>query len=150
MNVRTLSDEEKYHLNIYHKTDDDYCKKQLESLYGIVNQDQDNEIISRIYGNSVLDVGAGNGSLSRRMIDAGFDVTSIEPHEPTRKLAKQWYGVDELSTDIYDTGFDAYSFDTVILRECVDRLDEFGPQRREYILLTLHAIYVSLEQYSSR
>ena len=37
-----------------------------------------------------------------------------------------------------------------VLSECADRLDEFGPQHREYILLSLHAIYVALEQGHKR
>jgi len=44
MTRQQLTDEEKYHLNIYHKTNDTYCKKQLDGLYGLVNEDQDRTI----------------------------------------------------------------------------------------------------------
>ena len=37
-----------------------------------------------------------------------------------------------------------------VLGECGECLDEIGPQRREYILLSLHAIYVALEQARNR
>ena len=122
-NLNQMSEEELYRLNIYHTTDDDYCRKQLDSLYGLVNEDQDRTIISAVYGERILDVGAGNGNLSKRLKDAGFSVTAIEPHAHTRELAKKWNDVDELPYDIYQTPFDDNYFDTVILRECVEHLD---------------------------
>jgi len=122
-NLNQMSEEELIRLNIYHATDDDYCKKQLDSLYGLVNEDQDRTIISAVYGKRILDVGAGNGNLSKRLKDSGYSVTAIEPHSHTRELAKKWNDVDELPYTIYKTPFDDNYFDTVILRECVEHLD---------------------------
>ena len=118
-----ITEEELYRLNIYHAADDGHSEKQLHSLYGLVNEDQDREIISAIHGKKVLDVGAGYGTLSRRLKDAGFEVTAIEPNPHTRELAKKWNDVDELPHGIYQTPFEDNYFDTVILRECVEHLD---------------------------
>ena len=89
-----MTEEELYRLNIYHAADDGYSEKQLHSLYGLVNEDQDREIISAVQGKRVLDVGAGYGSLSRRLKEAGFEVTAIEPNQHTRALAKKWNNVE--------------------------------------------------------
>lgn len=118
-----MTEEELYRLNIYHAADDGHSEKQLHSLYGLVNEDQDREIIRAIHGKKVLDVGAGYGTLSRRLKEAGFEVTAIEPNPHTRVLAKKWNDVDELPDGIYKTHFEDNYFDTVILRECVEHLD---------------------------
>jgi SAM-dependent methyltransferase len=118
-----MSEEELYRLNIYHDADDDHSRKQLNSLYGSVNEEQDRLIISSVHGKQVLDVGAGYGTMSRRLMDAGFKVTAIEPNPHTREIAKKWHGVDELPYGIYETPFENGTFDTVILRECVEHLD---------------------------
>ena len=118
-----MSEEDLYRLNIFHTTDENQDKKQLQSLYGQVNEDQDRLIISSVYGKRVLDVGAGYGTLSRRIMEAGLEGTAIEPNPHTRDLAKKWNNVDELSYGIYETPFEDDYFDTVILRECVEHLD---------------------------
>jgi len=125
-----MSEEELYRLNIFHESDDGYSEKQLHSLYGRVNKDQDGEIIGAVFGKRVLDVGAGYGTLSRRLKDAGFRVTAIEPNPHTRELARKWNGVDELPYGIYQTPFEDNEFDTIILRECVEHLD-FGEALKE-------------------
>jgi SAM-dependent methyltransferase len=118
-----MTEEELYRLNIYHAADDTHSEKQLHSLYGIINEDQDRDIISAVHGKKVLDVGAGYGTLSRRLKDAGLEVTAIEPNPHTRELAKKWNDIDELPHGIYETPFEDNYFDTVILRECVEHLD---------------------------
>jgi SAM-dependent methyltransferase len=118
-----MTEEELYAHNIYHAADDSQSEKQLHSLYGLINEDQDREIISAACGKKVLDVGAGYGTLSRRLKEAGFDVTAIEPNPHTRELAKKWNQVDELPYSIYKTPFEDNYFDTVILRECVEHLN---------------------------
>jgi len=118
-----MTEEELYRLNIYHATDENHSEKQLHSLYGRVNEDQDKQIIISVHGKRVLDVGAGYGTLSRRLKDMGFDVIAIEPNPHTREIAKKWNNVDELPYGIYQTPFDDNYFDTVIMRECVEHLD---------------------------
>jgi SAM-dependent methyltransferase len=117
-----MSEEDLYRLNIYHECDENHSEKQLHSLYGRVNEDQDREIIRAVHGKRVLDVGAGYGTLSRRLKNAGFSVTAIEPNSQTREIAKKWNDVDELPYGIYQTPFEDNFFDTVILRECVEHL----------------------------
>lgn len=121
--TESLSDEDLYRLNIYHRTDDEHSYKQLHSLYGRINAVQDATIINQVYGTRVLDVGAGYGSLSRRLLDSAFETYSIEPNKNMRELALAWHNVKELSYSIYDTPFSNHFFDTVILRECVEHLD---------------------------
>ncbi len=118
-----MTEEDLYRLNIYHSSDENHSKKQLHSLYGLVNEDQDRLIISTVHGNRVLDVGAGYGTLSRRLRDAGFAITAIEPNPHTREIAKKWNDINELPYGIYETPFEDNYFDTVILRECVEHLD---------------------------
>jgi 2-polyprenyl-3-methyl-5-hydroxy-6-metoxy-1,4-benzoquinol methylase len=118
-----MTEEELYRLNIYHSSDENHSEKQLHSLYGLVNEDQDRLIIDSVHGNRVLDVGAGYGTLSRRLKDAGLAVTAIEPNQHTREIAKKWNDVDEFPYGIYETPFEDNNFDTVILRECVEHLD---------------------------
>lgn len=120
--IKNMSEEELYSLHIYHRTNDNYCETQLHSLLGLMIAEQDEYIIKSISGHCVLDVGAGNGDLSRRLKEHGYTVTSIEPHAHTRELAKKWNGIDELPYGIYETPFTINSFDTVILRECVEHL----------------------------
>ena len=43
-----LTEQELYRLNIYHSTDENHSEKQLHSLYGKVNEDQDKEIINSV------------------------------------------------------------------------------------------------------
>jgi SAM-dependent methyltransferase len=124
MNGPDIPDEERlYQLNIYHRTNDAFSLHQLQSLYGRVNEDQDRTIIGYIYGRSVLDVGAGYGTLAKRLQDSGFETCPIEPNSNMREKAWDWYGLEELPISIYETPFDENSFDTVILRECVEHLD---------------------------
>lgn len=118
-----MTEEELYRLNIYHSSDENHSEKQLHSLYGLVNEDQDRLIISSVHGKRVLDVGAGYGTLSRRLREAGLAVTAIEPNPKTREIARKWNNVDELPYGMYETPFDNNYFDTVILRECVEHLD---------------------------
>lgn len=118
-----MTEDELYRLNVYHSTDEGFSHLQLHSLYGKVNEDQDRFIIKAIQGQRVLDVGAGFGSMARRIRDSGLDITAIEPNPRTREVAKKWYGIEELPYGIYDTPFEDNAFQTVILRECVEHLD---------------------------
>lgn len=121
--IDTLDEEDLYRLNIYHRTDNDHSFKQLKSFYGLVNADQDATIIKQVFGTKVLDVGAGYGTLTRRLLDLGYESYAIEPNRTMRKLALAWHDVEEFPYNIYSTPFNDGFFDTVILRECVEHLD---------------------------
>ena len=118
-----LTEEEKYHLEIYHDYDDQANNRKLNNFYGKVIAWQDDFIIKRIIGRSVLDVGAGYGLLTKALQARGVVVTGIEPNARARKFAHEWYGVDLLPVDIHATTFADGQFETAVLREVVDHLD---------------------------
>lgn len=123
IDVTNLTEEQKYELEIYHKTDTSFDRVKLESFYGRIAREQNLYIASKITGKKVLDAGAGYGYLSRILLDAGFEVVAIDPNEECSQLAKQWYDVDVLRQEIYNVEFPDKYFDTVILREVVEHLD---------------------------
>ena len=118
-----LTEEEKYHLEIYHNYDDQANKRKLSDFYGKVIAWQDDVIIKRITGRSVLDVGAGYGLLTKTLQARGVVVTGIDPNVRAGKFAHEWHGVDLLPVDIHATPFVDGQFETAILREVVDHLD---------------------------
>ncbi len=121
--LRNLSEEEKYALDIYHRVDSALCWRNLTGLYGTVAREQNALIARCVEGSNVLDVGSGFGLLSRQLLDGGFDVVSLEPCQESRALSAEWYGVHAVDGDIHSSGFPDKSFDTVILREVVEHLD---------------------------
>lgn len=123
IDVTRLTEEEKYRLDIYHKTDPGFDRLKLEAFYGRIARDQNLFIAGTLQGRRVLDAGAGYGLLSRMLADLGFDVVAIDPNEECGLLAKDWYGVDVLRQEIYQVGFPDRYFDAVVLREVVEHLD---------------------------
>lgn len=121
--IMALSEEERYEHNVYHRWDNAANRRKLSQLYGLVAAAQDAEIIGAIRGRSVLDVGAGYGFLARRLLDAGFDVTAIDPNEELARLTREWYGVEVMRHDVHELPFPAHSFDTAVFREAVEHLD---------------------------
>lgn len=123
IDVTKLTEEQKYELEIYHKTDPKFDHLKLSSFYGRIAREQNLYISSKIKGKKVLDAGAGYGFLTRILLDAGFEVSAIDPNEECGQLAKKWYDVDVLRQEIYKVDFPDRYFDTVILREVVEHLD---------------------------
>lgn len=123
IDVTKLTEEQKYELEIYHKTDSNFDHLKLQSFYGRVAREQNLYIAGKVTGKKVLDAGAGYGFLTRILLDAGFEVVAIDPNEECCQLAKQWYDVDVLREEIYNVKFPDQYFDTVILREVVEHLD---------------------------
>jgi 2-polyprenyl-3-methyl-5-hydroxy-6-metoxy-1,4-benzoquinol methylase len=109
--------------HIFHKTDHDANRLKLDDLYGRVREAQDEWITAQMIGTTVLDVGAGYGSLTRHLSGTGFSVTAIDLDDESRRCAREWHGVHVLPVDIYSTSFADASFDTVILREIVEHLE---------------------------
>lgn len=117
-------DAELYRLHIFHETDHARNLRRLKSdLLGWVVAAQDQAIRQLILGRSVLDVGAGYGTLAKLLIDTGHEVTAIDPHRASRELARQWFGVEILDATIYALPFADRSFETVILRDVIEHLD---------------------------
>jgi SAM-dependent methyltransferase len=122
-NVRELSDDDKVRLGIYHTMDHEFVRGQVRRLCGKVRARQDSAIRRAIVGQRVLDVGSGYGTMTRDLRRYGFDVIALEPHEETRALALEWFGVSSLGDDIYTAQLTPGSVDTVIFRESVEHLD---------------------------
>lgn len=122
-NVRELSEDDKVRLGIYHTMDHEFVRGQVERLCGKVRARQDRAIRRWVLGQSVLDVGSGYGTLTHDLRQHGFHVISLEPHEETRALALEWFGVSSLGDDIYSVQLKPGSIDTVIFRESVEHLD---------------------------
>jgi len=108
--------------HIFHETDHDANRLKLAGLYGRVRETQDEWIAAHVAGTTVLDVGAGYGTLTRHLAAAGFSVTAIDLDDESRRRAREWHGIHVLPGDIYATSFADASFDTVILREVVEHL----------------------------
>lgn len=121
--VRTLSEEDKVRLEIYHQSDHDLARRNLTRLYGKLRDQQDALIRDAIVGTRVLDVGSGYGTLSRSLAGHGFDVVPLEPHAETRDLARRWFGIESCGEDIYSLSLAPGTVDTVIFRESVEHLD---------------------------
>jgi SAM-dependent methyltransferase len=122
-NVRELSDDDKVRLGIYHTMDHDFVRGQVDRLCGKVRARQDGAIRRAIVGSNVLDVGSGYGTLTRDLRRHGFNVIALEPHDETRALALEWFGVSSSGDDIYTARLNPGSIDTVIFRESVEHLD---------------------------
>lgn len=113
----------RYNNNIFHDIDHRKCRNQLNKFYGVVANAQNNHIHKLLKGKKILDVGSGYGTLTEFLLNLGYDVIGIEPNVEKRKCAKEWYGIELLSEDIYKTNFNNNEFDCVILREVVFHLD---------------------------
>jgi len=90
IDVTKLTEEQKYELEIYHKTDTSFDHLKLKSFYGRIAREQNSYIASKVTGKKILDAGAGYGFLTRILLDAGFEVVAIDPNEECGQLAKQW------------------------------------------------------------
>lgn len=133
------SEEELYERHVFHRTDHRRNRRKLGALYGRVAAAQDALIEQHILGQRVLDVGAGYGNFARRLLDRGYTVTAIDPHQESRELARSWYDVDVQDGTIYSTPFADHSFDTVVLREVGEHLD-FDEALREIVRLATQAV----------
>ncbi|MBE7433588.1 MAG: class I SAM-dependent methyltransferase [Anaerolineales bacterium] len=123
IDVTGLTEEQKYELDIYHKTDSNFDRLKLETFYGCIAWEQNEFIMRKLTGKKVLDAGAGYGLLTRMLLDASFEVIAIDPNDECGQLAKKWFDVDVLRQEIYKLEFPDRYFDTVILREVVEHLD---------------------------
>lgn len=108
--------------NVIHDEDHEANHRKLQGLYGRVAERQNARIAAACAGPRVLDVGAGYGNLTRRLLNAGFDATGIEIDDEKIPLARQWYDVRLDKVDIHESGYADGQFDTVIFREVIRHL----------------------------
>jgi len=73
----------------------------------------------------VLELGCGEGDLSRTISDRGLDVTGVDMNEEKiRRARKEHPGIAFLACDILQLSLPAESFDTVVLAEVLEHVPE--------------------------
>jgi SAM-dependent methyltransferase len=82
-------------------------------------------------GSRILDVGAGQGTFTRRLSALGFDVTSTDLSEAAIGVLRERTGVTVVHADATSLPFDAASFDAVVLGEVLEHLDGDDAALRE-------------------
>ncbi|MDK3836364.1 class I SAM-dependent methyltransferase [Staphylococcus pseudintermedius] len=70
----------------------------------------------------VLEIGAGTGNLTQRLIHQEFDVTAIDPSEDMRTIANQKEGIHVLDGHFLNIPVDAH-FDTIVSTFAFHHLD---------------------------
>ncbi len=86
-------------------------------------------------GATVADIGAGTGIFTRVLLDAGFDVTAVEPNAAMRAAAEEELGgfprFHSIAAPAEDTGMPAGSFDAVTVAQAFHWFDH-AAARREF------------------
>jgi len=113
----------KHEEEIFHTWNHTGNLKKINGFYGRVVNAQDNEIINLVEGHKVLDVGAGYGLLTKKLMGLGYEAVGIEPDPEMVGFAKRYFSVELSEQSIYQTNFPDGYFDTVILREVLPHLD---------------------------
>jgi SAM-dependent methyltransferase len=75
-------------------------------------------------GRTVLDGGAGQGTLSRKLADLGFAVTSTDSSEPAIEVLRRRTKGTVLRADLTSLPFDDASFDGAVLGEVLEHIDD--------------------------
>ncbi len=74
---------------------------------------------------TLLDVGAGDGTLAAAWADAGWRVTACEPEPSMRAAARRQHpGLELASAALPELGFDDDSFDVVVANFVLNHLDD--------------------------
>lgn len=100
-------------------------------------------IAQRCHG-SVLDVGAGDGYASTVIKDAGHPVHVVDISEVRVRRATQEYGLPAEVGDATSLAFEDESFDTVVLAEILEHLDNPGAALAEACRVAKDRVIVTL------
>lgn len=82
-------------------------------------------------GKRVLDVGAGQGTFTRRLIAMGFDVTSTDLSEAALDVLRDRTKANVVRADATRLPFDDRAFDAVVLGEVLEHLEDDDAALRE-------------------
>lgn len=101
-----------------------YFKRRENETKSTAYQKEAHKILFNIRGDSVLDVGAGTGTLAALLDEYGFDeVVAVEPAEHGR----EW--IEEKGIEVYDDAlpelrFKDDAFDTVVAQHVLEHVEE--------------------------
>jgi SAM-dependent methyltransferase len=109
--------------DIIHDEDHERNRARLDGFYGRVARRQNELIVRQCRGPEVLDVGAGYGTLTRQLVNAGFVATALEVDEEKARLAFECSGVRLQLADFYTWPAESDSFETIVFREVLNHLD---------------------------
>lgn len=101
-----------------------YFKRREAETNSAAFGNEANEILMEARGDSILDVGAGTGTLSEFLMDHGFDVTAVEYAEAGVEFIKD----KEADIEIYqgnatDLQFKDNSFDTTVSQHVLEHIE---------------------------
>ncbi len=98
---------------------DDYHRYRSGYPMAVIDLMRDGCGIRR--GASVADMGSGTGILTKMLLDAGFDVTAVEPNEAMRLVAEQdlsrFPRFHSVAAAAEHTGLNGASFDAITVAE---------------------------------
>ena len=72
----------------------------------------------------ILDVGCGDGSFLRRMRDAGWDVTGVEPDPAAVARARERYGIPAILGSLDEAELPEASFDAITLSHVIEHVHD--------------------------
>jgi len=103
------------------------------------------EIVKRAKGAfTVLECGCNEGFLSKALLEAGFQVTSIDNDPNMIAKAKDIFGIDAVKADVNELPFPDNAFDLVVGGEILEHLDNPGIGLSEMFRVSKGRIIVSL------
>ena len=140
-NVITQNDIGKYYQSenyISHSdTNKDFISKIYHSVRNLTLKSKRNLIvgITNKKNGNLLDVGAGTGAFSNVMVQAGWNVTSLEPDENARTVAKNKYNIDHQNTlELFNQQLNKYDAITLWhVLEHIHTLNEYLEQFHKII-----------------
>lgn len=82
-------------------------------------------------GSRVLNAGAGQGSFSTRLVERGFEVTSVDASAAAVEVLKHRVGGEVAQADVTELPFDDETFDAAVLGEVLEHVPDDAGALRE-------------------